>query len=118
MRRILAVLGVILLSSLSAAAQNRLITGIVTDAENKGVVGASIEVQGKPFSAITDAEGRFRMNVPDGKVTLNVSSIGFKPQSVALQEKDTRVAVTLVETTQELKDVVVTSFGVKNKRKV
>ncbi|SEO71555.1 TonB-linked outer membrane protein, SusC/RagA family [Flavobacterium sp. CF108] len=117
MKRILAVLAMVLLSSLSAAAQNRLITGIVTDAENKGIVAASIEVQGKPFSAITDAEGRFRMNVPEGKVTLNVSSIGFESKSVVLQENETRVAVTLTETTQELKDVVVTSFGVKKQKK-
>lgn len=117
MKRILAVLAMVLLSSLSAAAQNRLITGIVTDAENKGIVAASVEVQGKPFSAITDAEGRFRMNVPEGKVTLNVSSIGFESKSVVLQETETRVAVTLTETTQELKDVVVTSFGVKKQKK-
>ncbi|WP_235830956.1 SusC/RagA family TonB-linked outer membrane protein [Flavobacterium ustbae] len=117
MRQLLTVLGVILLSSLSAAAQNRLITGIVTDAENKGVVAASIEVQGKPFSAVTDAEGRFKMNVPEGKVTLIVSSIGFQSQTVLLQEKDTRITVALVESTQELKDVVVTSFGVKKQKK-
>lgn len=117
MKRILAVLAMVLLSSLSAAAQNRLITGIVTDAENKGIVAASIEVQGKPFSAVTDAEGRFRMNVPEGKVTLNVSSIGFESKSVVLQENETRAAVTLTETTQELKDVVVTSFGVKKQKK-
>lgn len=117
MKRILAVLGMVLLSSLGAAAQNRLITGIVADAENKGIVAASVEVQGKPFSAITDAEGRFRMNVPEGKVTLNISSIGFESKSVVLQENETRVSVVLTETTQELKDVVVTSFGVKKQKK-
>lgn len=117
MKRILAVLGMVLLSSLGAVAQNRLITGIVADAENKGIVAASIEVQGKPFSAITDAEGRFKMNVPEGKVTLNVSSIGFASKLVVLQENENRVAVVLIENTQELKDVVVTSFGVKKQKK-
>jgi len=117
MKRILAVLGMVLLSSLGAVAQNRLITGIVTDAENKGIVAASIEVQGKPFSAVTDAEGRFKMNVPEGKVTLNVSSIGFASKQVVLQEKENRVAVVLGENLQELKDVVVTSFGVKKQKK-
>ncbi|MCD0470752.1 SusC/RagA family TonB-linked outer membrane protein [Flavobacterium sp. JAS] len=117
MKRILAVLGMVLLSSLGAVAQNRLITGIVADAENKGIVAASIEVQGKPFSAITDAEGRFRMNVPAGKVTLNVSSIGFGSKSVVLQENENRISVVLIESTQELKDVVVTSFGVKKQKK-
>ena len=117
MKRLLAVLGMVLFSSLSAVAQNRLITGIVSDAENKGIVAASIEVQGKPYSAITDAEGRFKMNVPEGKVTLNVSSIGFASKSVVVQENENRVSVVLAENTQELKDVVVTSFGVKKQKK-
>lgn len=117
MKRILAMLAMVLFSSLGAVAQNRLITGIVTDAENKGIVAASIEVQGKPFSAVTDAEGRFKMNVPEGKVTLNVSSIGFVSKSVQLPENETRISVALVENAQELKDVVVTSFGVKKQRK-
>jgi TonB-dependent SusC/RagA subfamily outer membrane receptor len=117
MKRILAVLGMVLLSSLGAVAQNRLITGIVADAENKGIVAASIEVQGKPFSAITDAEGRFKMNVPEGPVTLNVSSIGFAPKSTVLQQNENKISVVLVENTQELKDVVVTSFGVKKQKR-
>jgi len=117
MKRILAMLAMVLLSSLGAVAQNRLITGIVADGDNKGIVAASIEVQGKPFSAITDAEGRFKMNVPEGKVTLNVSSMGFASKSVVLQENETRISVVLIENTQELKDVVVTSFGVKKQRK-
>ena len=117
MKRILAMLAMVLFSSLGAVAQNRLITGIVTDAENKGIVAASIVVQGKPFSAITDAEGRFKMNVPEGQVTLNVASIGFVSKSIVLQETETRVSVVLAENVQELKDVVVTSFGVKKQRK-
>ncbi|MEO8535009.1 MAG: SusC/RagA family TonB-linked outer membrane protein [Flavobacterium sp.] len=117
MKRILAMLGIVLFSSLSAVAQNRLITGIVSDAENKGIVAASIEVQGKPFSAVTDAEGRFKMNVPEGKVTLNVTSIGFVSKSVVLEATESKVSVVLLEDAQELKDVVVTSFGVKKQRK-
>ncbi|RZJ54105.1 MAG: SusC/RagA family TonB-linked outer membrane protein [Flavobacterium sp.] len=117
MKRILAVLGMVLFSSLGAVAQNRLITGTVTDADNKGVVAASIEVQGKPFSAITDTEGRFRMNVPEGVVILNVSSIGFVSKSITLQPNENKVSVVLGEDAQELKDVVVTSFGVKKQKR-
>ncbi|QOG02327.1 SusC/RagA family TonB-linked outer membrane protein [Flavobacterium sp. MDT1-60] len=117
MKRILAVLGLVLLCSLGAAAQNRLITGIVADAENKGIIGATVEVQGKPFGATTDAEGRFKMNVPEGSITLNVSYIGFVTKSVVLQENENRISVVLKEDVQELKDVVVTSFGVKKQKK-
>lgn len=117
MKQILAVLGMVLLTSLGAVAQNRLITGIVVDAENKGIVAASVEVKGKPFSAITDSEGRFKMNVPEGKITLNVSSIGYTSKSVEFQQTDTRISVVLVPSREELKDVVVTSFGVKKQKK-
>lgn len=117
MKRILAMLGMVLLCSLSAVAQNRQITGIVVDAENKGVVAASIEVQGKPYGSITDVEGRFKMSVPEGKVTLNISSIGYVTKSVVVQESDTKITVVLAENAQELKDVVVTSFGVKKQKK-
>lgn len=110
-------LGMVLLCSLSAVAQNRQITGIVVDAENKGVVAASIEVQGKPYGSITDVEGRFKMSVPEGKVTLNISSIGYVTKSVVVQESDTKISVVLAENAQELKDVVVTSFGVKKQKK-
>ncbi|MCV9927138.1 SusC/RagA family TonB-linked outer membrane protein [Flavobacterium sp. LS1R49] len=117
MKQVLAVLGMVLLTSLGAVAQNRLITGIVADADNKGVVAASIEVKGKPFNAITDSEGRFKMNVPEGKVTLYVSSIGYEAKLVELQANDTKVSVILISAVQELKDVVITSFGVKKQKK-
>lgn len=117
MKRILAVLGMVLLCSLGAVAQNRLITGVVSDAQNRGVIAASIEVQGKPFSAITDTEGRFKMNVPEGAVTLNVSSIGFTSKTIVLQPGENKISVVLLENVQELKDVVVTSFGVKKQKK-
>ncbi len=117
MKRILAVLGMILFSSLGVVAQNRLITGIVVDAENKGVVGASVEVQGKPFNAITDFDGQFKLNVPEGKVTLKIASLGFVSKSVVLQENEKTISVVLSESKQELNEVVITSFGVKKQKK-
>ena len=117
MKRILAILALVLSCSFGAAAQNRLITGIVADAGNLGIIGANIEVQGKPFGATTDAEGRFKMNVPEGAVTLNISSIGFVSKTVVLQQNENKISVVLKEDVQELKDVVVTSFGVKKQKK-
>ena len=117
MKRILAILALVLSCSFGAAAQNRLITGIVADAGNLGIIGANIEVQGKPFGATTDAEGRFKMNVPERAVTLNISAIGFVSKTVVLQQNENKISVVLKEDVQELKDVVVTSFGVKKQKK-
>jgi TonB-linked SusC/RagA family outer membrane protein len=117
MKRILAVLGMVLFCSLSAMAQNRLITGVVVDAQHKGIIAASIEVNGSPIYAMTDGDGKFKMNVPSGKIVLNVSSMGFVSKTVQLQGTEENISVTLLENVQELKDVVVTSFGVKKQKK-
>jgi TonB-linked SusC/RagA family outer membrane protein len=118
MKRILALLGLVLLSSMGAIAQNRPITGVVADAENKGIVSATVKVNGKSISTITDSEGYFALNVPTGKVTLVVSSIGYTSKTVDVTENVTNVKVVLAISTQELGEVVVTSLGVKKQKRV
>ncbi|TDE27979.1 SusC/RagA family TonB-linked outer membrane protein [Flavobacterium ranwuense] len=117
MKQILAVLGLVMLSCFGAVAQNRSITGVVADAENKGIVSATVKVKGKTISTITDSEGNFAVMVPSGKVTLTVSSIGFTSKSVDVAESENNVTVVLAENTQELGEVVVTALGIKKQKK-
>ncbi|PWA06077.1 SusC/RagA family TonB-linked outer membrane protein [Flavobacterium laiguense] len=117
MKRIIAVLGLVMLSCIGAAAQNRSITGVVAGAENKGIAAANIKVKGVSVSTISDSEGHFSMSVPVGKVTLTVSSIGFISKSVEVDANENNITVLLAIGTTELKDVVVTSFGVKKQKK-
>ncbi len=117
MKRILAVLGLVMLSCFGAIAQNRSITGVVADAGNKGVVSATVKVKGKTISTTTDLDGHFSMSVPVGNITLTVSSVGFTPQSVDVSENENNITVVLASSVEELKDVVVTSFGVKKQKK-
>ncbi len=117
MKQILAVLAMVMLSSLGAVAQNRSITGVVADADNKGIVSATIKVKGKSISSITDSEGRFAMTIPEGKVSLAISSIGFITQSIEVGENEKNITVVLSSNVEELKDVVITSFGVKKQKK-
>lgn len=118
MRQILAVLGMIMFSSLGAVAQNRPLTGIVVaDADNKGIVSATIKVKGKSISTITDSEGNFSMTVPEGKVSITVSSIGFITRFIEVGENEKNLTVALTSSVEELKDVVITSFGVKKQKK-
>jgi TonB-linked SusC/RagA family outer membrane protein len=117
MKRILAVLGLVMLSCFGAIAQNRSITGVVADAENKGIVSATVKVKGKSISTITDLDGHFAVSVPSGKVTLTVSSVGFVSKTVDVAENENNITVLLAISTIELKDVVITSFGVKKQKK-
>ena len=117
MKRILAVLGLVLFSCLSAVAQNRSITGVVADAENKGVVSATIKVKGVSISTITDFDGKFTVSVPAGKATLLVSSVGFISKSVDVAVNANSVTIVLATSTQELGEVVVTALGIKKQKK-
>ncbi|MFV7234777.1 SusC/RagA family TonB-linked outer membrane protein [Flavobacterium sp. ZB4R12] len=117
MKRILAVLGLVMLSCFGAIAQNRSITGVVADAGNKGVVSATIKVKGKSISTITDSDGHFAVMIPSGKVTLTISSIGFTSKSVDVTENENNITVVLAENTQELGEVVVTALGIKKQKK-
>ena len=117
MKRILAVLGLVLFSCLGAVAQNRSITGVVADADNKGVVSATIKVKGVSISTITDFDGKFTVSVPAGKATLAVSSVGFISKSVDVGENENNITILLATSTQELGEVVVTALGIKKQKK-
>lgn len=117
MKRILAVLGLVVFSCLGAVAQNRSITGVVADADNKGIVSATIKVKGISISTITDFDGKFTVSVPAGKATLAVSSIGFVSKSVDVAANENNITIVLAASSQELGEVVVTALGIKKQKK-
>ncbi|MNF26929.1 TonB-dependent Receptor Plug Domain protein [compost metagenome] len=117
MKQILLVIGLVLLGGFGAAAQNRSLSGVVTDTENKAVISATIKVKGKSISMISDADGKFAMLVPAGDITLTVSSIGYVSKAVEVAAGDSEVSIVLTPAVENLKDVVVTSFGVKKQKK-
>jgi hypothetical protein len=53
--------------------QERQVSGTVTDEQAQPVVGASLVVKGTTRGATTDGQGRYRLAIPDGDVTLVVS---------------------------------------------
>lgn len=117
MKQILLVIGLVLLGGFGAAAQNRSLSGVVTDTENKAVISATIKVKGKSISMISDADGKFAMLVPAGDIILTVSSIGYVSKAVEVAAGDSEVSIVLTPAVENLKDVVVTSFGVKKQKK-
>ncbi|MDR0976161.1 MAG: SusC/RagA family TonB-linked outer membrane protein, partial [Prevotellaceae bacterium] len=95
-------------------AQNRQVTGVVVDATGETIIGASVVEKGNTGNgAVTDIDGRFRINVPTN-ATLTVSYVGYQPQDVALQGRVV-VNVTLQEDAELLDEVVVVGYGVQRK---
>ncbi|RZK47294.1 MAG: SusC/RagA family TonB-linked outer membrane protein [Pedobacter sp.] len=97
-------------------AQNREITGKVTDGKDASPVsGASVQVKGTNQGVSTKADGTFSISVPANATTLTVSSVGFKETEVNITNQ-TSVDVTLEASGADLSEVVVVGYGTVRKR--
>ena len=77
-RLLLAFVTVMLAFAMPALAQDRVVTGKVTDSKDGAVlVGASVLVKGTTIGVSTDANGSFSLKVPASANTLVVSSISY-----------------------------------------
>ena len=88
-------------------AQQRTVTGKITDPNNLPVAGATVSVKGTNVATGTDVNGNFTITVPNGRNSLTVSSVGFEPQTISVANQS-NVSVSLVTTTSTLNEVVVT----------
>ena len=104
------------LCALAYANAQTTISGRVMDgASNESAIGASVLVVGTTVGTITDFDGNFTIEVPEGKFILQVSMVGYKTQVINIRGKE-RIDVTLQEDTQVMDEVVVVGYGTMKKR--
>ncbi|QRR01785.1 SusC/RagA family TonB-linked outer membrane protein [Dyadobacter sandarakinus] len=109
----LAPLGLFLLfASLSASAQDRTVTGTITDDKDQGLPGASITVKGSAKGSNADANGKFSISGVKDSDILVISSIGFLRQEITVGNRST-VDVKLAPDVANLQEVTVTALGIK-----
>lgn len=82
-------------------------TGTVTDANGDPLIGCTVQLKGSSVGTVTDLDGRFKMQVPEGK-TLTFSYIGYKTKEVKAQKT---MKVTLDDDTHVLNEVVAVGYG-------
>ncbi|OXA85343.1 SusC/RagA family TonB-linked outer membrane protein [Flavobacterium hercynium] len=105
----------LLLTSSYMTAQVK-ISGIVSDDKGMTIPGANIAVVGSKTSASTDFDGRYTISVPEN-ATLQFSFIGFDSQKIAVAGK-TQINVSLVSSSEDLKEVVVIGYGSQKRKDV
>lgn len=113
--RVLLLCPLFLLMMPSSWAQNKTITGKVSDDKGSPVQGASVLVKGTKTGTSTDAAGAFRISVPPSATTLTISYVGTTPQDVDISTS-TDVSVALVAESSTLNDVVVVGYGTARRR--
>lgn len=114
MKKILLSLFVFMLIAGTTVAQNRTITGTVTDqSDGKPLPGVSVKVKGGVGGSQTNGEGKYSLSVPDGATTLEFSYIGYTAQSRAISGNVINVALQVNAT--ELGEVIVIAYGTTTK---
>lgn len=102
-------------SSVQVAEQSKKINGTIIDETGEPMIGVSVLVKGTTVGTITDFDGKFSLDVPAGKNTLEVSYIGYKNQTVTIGN-NTQLNIKLQPDTQALDEVVVIGYGTVKKK--
>lgn len=117
MRKVIYLIRILLFACLLSAsplllAQQIRVSGSVTDKDGAPVVGAGVVQKGVPSNGtVTNVDGKFSINVPQGAV-LTVSSIGYKDTEVPAQPQ---MDIVLQDDNELLEEVVVVGYGVQRK---
>ncbi|WP_337942533.1 SusC/RagA family TonB-linked outer membrane protein, partial [Parabacteroides sp.] len=93
--------------------QKKQISGKIVDQNGEFVIGANVVVAGTAIGTITDTDGNFTLEVPNG-ATLKISYIGYIEQSIPIGNKSV-ISVILKEDSQTLNEVVVVGYGTQKK---
>lgn len=97
-------------------AQKVSVTGKVTDAANGlPLFGVSIGIAGTAAGTMSDAEGKFSIQVPSKEAVLAFSSVGYKSQQIVVGE-NTQLNVALVLEMTQLEQIVVVGYGTQRKK--
>lgn len=91
------------------------ITGVVLDDAGEPIVGANIVIRGTNYGVITDLDGKFIIDAPEG-ATLQISYIGYADKMLLIG-KDSNYRIIMSENAEALNEVVVTALGITREKK-
>ncbi len=103
-----------LLSAFSVMAQQRTITGTITDVtDGTSLIGANVVIKGTTSGTVTDASGHFSINASPSDV-LVFSFVGYSAQEIEVGDQ-TEINVNLMLAYEALDELVVVGYGYTKK---
>lgn len=107
-----------LLLSFNTWAQEKKITGRITDQDTKQpLAGATVSVKGTKIITQSGADGSFSVSVPNDASVLSISYIGMESQEIAVGGKSD-VVISLPRVGASLNEVVVTGYSTERKKDI
>ncbi len=114
-RDLLSILLIFILSgfSLSISGQ-KTVTGVITDAaDNTPIPGVTVLVKGTTIGTISDLDGNYKINVPEGKEFLVFSYVGMK--TVTLKITEDKIDVKMAAENEEIAEIMVIASFAKDR---
>lgn len=101
-----------------ATERQAVLTGRITDAENRlPLPGVSISIKGGAAGAVTDADGKYSLQVPDGNAVLVFSLMGYVTQEIPVAGRQV-IEVALARSVKGLNEIVVVGYGTQQRTAV
>jgi TonB-linked SusC/RagA family outer membrane protein len=98
----------------SSLAQENIITGKVTNADNVPLQGVSVSANRTKNQATTDGNGVFAINVPDNATELTFSYVNMRPVTEKINGRKV-INVQMSQESVQLGEVVVVGYGTQKK---
>ena len=100
---------------LTSYSQQRTLKGVIVDAKNEPVAGASVTEKGTTNGTTSDANGNFLLNARPNSV-LVVSVVGYQTQEIPAGN-ETTLTIALTSAITELGGVVITALGISKQKR-
>jgi len=100
--------------AVAAPVADRMITGTVTDEKGEVLPGVTVVVKGLQRGATTNADGVYRVSVPENVNELVFSYVGYLMKTITIGNK-TAVNAILQTDEKSLEEVVVVGYGTQKK---
>lgn len=102
-------------AKLEEVQQLRVVSGQVVERTNGSPLpGVTVLLKGTSSGVITDSEGRYRIEVPEGAEVLVFSFVGFVKQEVNINQ-NTVIDIQMEDDVQSLDELVVVGYGIQKK---
>ena len=112
-KRLTMILASLFLCVGMALAQTAVTGTVVSQEDGQPIIGATVRVTGTQAGTVTDANGKFSLQLPSGHDKLQVSYVGMVTQDVTVRGRNVTVRLETDQT--DLDEVMVVAYGTAKK---
>jgi TonB-linked SusC/RagA family outer membrane protein len=100
-------------ANLETQQNNTKVQGVVKDNNGEALIGVSIVIKGTNVGTITDANGKFSLNIESTNSILVFSYVGYKNQNLTANKNVLNVI--MEEDSKSMQEIVVVGYGTQKK---